>query len=91
MLLVLQTEEENEAYLAAIAALMDKGEEENTPNELYFLEITVPIVEAFEKQLYGSPHICLECAKKLRDEQDETKVTLDKVLASRKSPENANG
>lgn len=91
MILVLQTEEENEAYLAAIAALMDKAEENLTPNEGYFLEITVPIIEAYEKQLYGRSHICLECAKSLREEQNGSKVTLDKVLSGRKQSEATSG
>lgn len=63
MLLVLQTEEENDAFVAAIGAIMDKGEAENTPAELNFLTIVAPIVEAYEQQLYGYCKIC-KCAQR---------------------------
>lgn len=64
MLLVLQTEEENRAFGAAIGAVMEKGEENNTPDELEFLGLVAPIVEAHEQQLYGINKICAECARR---------------------------
>lgn len=71
MLLLLQTEDENDAFVAAIGAIMEKGEESNTPNELNFIGLVAPIVQAYEQQLYGHSNICTECAKRIKKEDEE--------------------
>jgi hypothetical protein len=92
MVLVIQTEEENEAFLAAIEAVMSKGEESNTVNELNFLGYVVPIVESWEQMNYGISRICTKCAERnRRDGEDKTKVTLDAVTTGRIQTENVNG
>jgi len=92
VVLVIQTEEENESFLAAINAIMEKGEENNTVNELNFLGYVVPIVEAWEKMNYDVSRICTKCAERNRREgEDKTKVTLDAVTTGRIQTENVNG
>lgn len=75
MVLVLQTEEELNALLAAVEVVMEKGEEGNTPDELNFLELVVPQMQAFEQLIYGKPLLCLRCAERINN-RDESKATL---------------
>jgi hypothetical protein len=69
MVLLLQTEEELNAFRSVIELVTEKGEESNTPDELNFLDLAVPQVEAFANLLYGKPLLCLECAGRINKDK----------------------
>lgn len=84
MVLVVQTEEELNALLAAVEVVMDKGEVGNTPDELNFLELVVPQMQAFEQLIYGKPLLCLKCAERI-NKPDRTKVALEDIRLRQKA------
>jgi HTH-type transcriptional regulator/antitoxin HigA len=49
---VIQTEEQNEQYLAIVEKLMRKGEENLSPEENTLLDLLVHLIEDFEKRYY---------------------------------------
>jgi HTH-type transcriptional regulator/antitoxin HigA len=57
---VIQTEQENERALAIIWTLMEKGEQNLTPEEDVLMELLADLVHDFEEQHYpipkGDPH-----------------------------------
>jgi HTH-type transcriptional regulator/antitoxin HigA len=49
---VIQTEEQNEQYLAVVEKLMGKGEGNLSPEEETLLDLLVHLIEDFEKRYY---------------------------------------
>src|SRR5215470_12085279 len=49
---VIQTEEQNEQYLAVVEKLMRKGEENLSPEENTLLDLLVHLIEDFEQRYY---------------------------------------
>lgn len=49
---VIETEAQNEAYLAIVEKLMDKGEDNLSPEEETLLNLLVHLIEDFEQRYY---------------------------------------
>jgi HTH-type transcriptional regulator/antitoxin HigA len=52
---VIKTEEENERALAIVESLMEKGENNLTPEEDALLELLVDLIHDFEEKAYPTP------------------------------------
>src|SRR5919197_2446440 len=52
---VIETEEENERMLAEVERLMDKGEENLSPEESKLFKLMVRLIEDFEERAYPIP------------------------------------
>lgn len=53
----IETEEENEKALAIVERIMDKGEENISPEEYRLLDLLVRLIEAFEDEAYPMGNI----------------------------------
>lgn len=69
---VIETEEENEKALEFINRLMDKGEENLSPDERKLFKLYVCLIEAFERERYpmGSIATPIDALKSLMEEHE---------------------
>jgi HTH-type transcriptional regulator / antitoxin HigA len=81
---VIETEEENERMLAEVELLMDKGEDNLSPEESKLFKLMVRLVEDFEERAYpipdAPPH---EVLRHLMDSNDYKQANLLQIFGSR--------
>lgn len=81
---VIETEEENERCLAIVEKLMDKGENDLSPEEDRLMRLLVDLIETFEDKAYPMGHIAtpLDTLKALVFEHELKQADLVDVFGS---------
>jgi HTH-type transcriptional regulator/antitoxin HigA len=81
---VIETEEENEKALAIVERIMDKGEDNISPEEYRLLDLLVRLIEDFEDQAYPMGHIAkpLDILKSLIFEHELKQTDLVDVFGT---------
>jgi len=81
---VIETEEENERMLAEVERLMDKGEENLSPEEGKLFKLMVRLIEDFEEHAYpiqeAAPH---EVLQHLMESKEVRQADLLSIFGSR--------
>lgn len=80
----IETEEENERYLAIVEDMIDKGAENFSPEEHSLFDLLVTLIEAFEEETYPMPELTpQERLRSLMEERDLRQADLLDVFGSR--------
>jgi HTH-type transcriptional regulator/antitoxin HigA len=81
---VIETEEENEAMLAALERLLEKGKDRMTPEESRLFKLMVWLIEDFERRAYPVPAVAPhQVLRHLMEERDLRQADLLPIFGLR--------